>query len=49
MELLEKENEPQPLDHFSFLLQQGKGSEACRALQGKWDLRETQGLPGLQD
>lgn len=47
MELLAKEKELQPLEHFSFLLQQGKGYEACRALQGKWGLRDIQGLLGL--
>lgn len=52
IELLEKEKEPQPLSHFSFLLQQDKGSEVCRALQENWGLQEMSGLLGflgLQD
>lgn len=28
---------------------QGKGSGACRAFQGNWGLRETEGSLGLQD
>ena len=40
IELLEKENERQLPHHISFIFPQGKGSEAHRALQGKWGLQE---------
>lgn len=46
---MEKENERQLRGHLSFVFQQDKGPEACRALQGSWDLREIQGFLGRQE
>ena len=41
-----EENGQQPLGHSSWVFQQGKGPEACRALRGKWGLQEFQELLG---
>lgn len=39
----------QTLGHMSFIFQQGRGSEACRALQGNWGLQEVEGLLGRKE